>query len=152
VINIDAMPVVGLTRDMVVVGLGSSELEDILRPIADEQGRVLVEESSPEKGQFFRSDHFSFAKAGVPALYVKGGVDNIEKGRDAGLAMLEDYTKNRYHKAGDNFDPDWDLRGIVQDLNALYGVGKLLSLSEDWPNYREGNAFRAVRDASRAKR
>jgi len=151
VINIDALPVVGPTRDMVVVGLGNSELEDILRPISDKQGRVLVEESSPEKGQFFRSDHFSFAKAGVPALYVKGGVDNIEKGRDAGLAMLDDYTKNRYHKASDNFDPDWDLRGIVQDLNALYGVGKVLSLNQDWPNYREGNAFRAVRDASRAK-
>ncbi len=150
VINIDALPVVGPTRDMVVVGLGNSELEDILRPISDKQGRVLVEEASPEKGQFFRSDHFSFAKAGVPALYVKGGVDNIEKGRDAGLAMLDDYTKNRYHKASDNFDPDWDLRGIVQDLNALYGVGKVLSLNQDWPNYREGNAFRAVRDASRA--
>ena len=152
VLNIDAMPVVGPTRDMVVVALGNSELEDILRPISDKQGRVLVEESSPEKGQFFRSDHFNFAKAGVPALYVKGGVDNIEKGRDFGLAMLEDYTKNRYHKGSDNFDPNWDLRGIVQDLNALYGVGKALSLNKDWPNYREGNAFRAVRDASRAKR
>ena len=83
VINIDAMPVVGPTRDMVVVGLGNSELEDILRPISDKQGRVLVQESSPEKGQFFRSDHFNFAKAGVPALYAKGGVDNIEKGREA---------------------------------------------------------------------
>jgi Zn-dependent M28 family amino/carboxypeptidase len=150
VINIDALPVVGPTRDMVVVGLGNSELEDILRPISDKQGRVLVEEAAPEKGQFFRSDHFSFAKAGVPALYVKGGVDNIEKGRDAGLAMLDDYTKNRYHKASDNFDPNWDLRGIVQDLNALYGVGKVLSLDQEWPNYRKGNAFRAVRDASRA--
>jgi Zn-dependent M28 family amino/carboxypeptidase len=149
VINIDAMPVVGLTHDMVVVGLGNSELEDILRPITDKQGRVLVEESSPEKGQFFRSDHFSFAKAGVPALYVKGGVDNIENGREYGLKMLEDYTTNRYHKASDNFDPTWDLRGIVQDLNALYGVGKILSLDDAWPNYRKGNAFRAVRDASR---
>ena len=111
---------------------------------------MLVEESSPEKGQFFRSDHFNFAKAGVPALYVKGGVDHIEKGRESGLAMLDDYTTNRYHKASDNFDPTWDLRGIVQDLNALYGVGKVLSLNQDWPNYREGNAFRAVRDASRS--
>ena len=149
VINIDALPVVGLTHDMVVVGLGNSELEDILRPITDKQGRVLVEESSPEKGQFFRSDHFSFAKAGVPALYVKGGVDNIENGREYGLKMLEDYTTNRYHKASDNFDPTWDLRGIVQDLNALYGVGKILSLDDAWPNYRKGNAFRAIRDASR---
>ncbi len=150
VVNIDAMPVVGQTKDLVVVGLGNSELEDVLKPIADKQGRVLVPESAPEKGQFFRSDHFSFAKAGVPALYVKGGVDHIEKGREYGLAMLDDYNKNHYHSAADNFDPDWDLRGIVQDLNALYQVGKTLSLNQAWPNYREGNAFRVIRDKSRA--
>jgi Zn-dependent M28 family amino/carboxypeptidase len=144
------MPVVGMTKDLVVVGLGNSELEDVLKPIADKQGRVLVPESSPEKGQFFRSDHFSFAKAGVPALYVKGGVDNVEKGRAYGLAMLDDYTRHHYHSAADNFDPDWDLRGIVQDLNALYQVGKVLSLDDAWPNYRQGNAFRAIRDRSRA--
>jgi Zn-dependent M28 family amino/carboxypeptidase len=150
VVNIDAMPVVGLTKDLVVVGLGNSELEDVLRPIADKQGRVLVEESAPEKGQFFRSDHFSFAKAGVPALYAKGGVESVEHGRAWGLAQLDDYTANRYHKAGDAFDPAWDLRGIVQDLNALYQVGKALSLDEAWPNYRAGNAFKAIRDKSRA--
>ena len=149
-INIDAMPVIGPTRDLVVVGLGNSELEDILEPIAARQGRVLVQESAPEKGQFFRSDHFSFAKAGVPALYAKGGVDSVEHGRDWGLAQLEDYTANRYHKAADNYDPDWDLRGIVQDLEALYQVGKQLSLDEAWPNYRAGNAFKAIRDKSRA--
>jgi Zn-dependent M28 family amino/carboxypeptidase len=150
VMNIDAMPVVGLTRDLVVVGLGNSELEDVLKPIADKQGRVLVAESAPEKGQFFRSDHFSFAKAGVPALYVKGGVDHVEKGREYGIAQLEDYNKNRYHSAADNFDPNWDLRGIVQDLNAIYQVGKTLSLDRSWPNYRPGSAFRAIRDKSRA--
>jgi Zn-dependent M28 family amino/carboxypeptidase len=150
VVNIDAMPVVGLTKDLVVVGLGNNELEDVLRPIADKQGRVLVEESAPEKGQFFRSDHFSFAKAGVPALYAKGGVESVEHGRAWGLAQLDDYTANRYHKAGDAFDPAWDLRGIVQDLNALYQVGKALSLDEAWPNYRAGNAFKAIRDKSRA--
>ena len=151
VVNIDAMPVVGLTRDLVVVGLGNSELEDVLRPITDRQKRVLTEESAPEKGQFFRSDHFSFAKAGVPALYAKGGVDHIEKGREYGIAVTDDYTAKRYHKSADNFDPEWDLRGIVQDLNALYGVGNVLSTNRAWPNYREGNAFKAVRDASRAK-
>jgi Zn-dependent M28 family amino/carboxypeptidase len=152
VVNIDAMPVVGQTRDLVVVGLGNSELEDVLKPIADKQGRVLVPESAPEKGQFFRSDHFSFAKAGVPALYVKGGVEHIEKGREYGLAMLDDYNKKRYHSAADNFDPEWDLRGIVEDLTALYQVGKALSLDDAWPNYREGNAFRAIREKSRAAR
>jgi Zn-dependent M28 family amino/carboxypeptidase len=151
VMNIDALPVVGMTKDLIVVGLGNSDLEDLLKPIADKQGRVLVPESAPEKGTFFRSDHFSFAKAGVPALYIKGGVDHVDKGREYGLAQLDDYTKHRYHSAADNFDPDWDLRGIVQDLNALYQVGKKLSLDDSWPNYREGNAFRAVRDKSRAR-
>ena len=152
VMNIDALPVVGMTHDLVVVGLGNSELEDVLKPIADKQHRVLVPESSPEKGTFFRSDHFSFAKAGVPALYIQGGVDHVEKGREYGMSVLDDYNKTRYHSPRDEFDPDWDLRGIVQDLNALYQVGKTLSLNEAWPNYREGNAFRAIRDKSRAQK
>ena len=150
VINIDALPVVGPTRDLIVVGLGNSELEDVLKPIADKQQRTLVAESAPEKGQFFRSDHFSFAKAGVPALYTKGGADHVDKGRDYGLAVLDDYTAKRYHKPSDQYDPEWDLRGIVQDLNAIHEVGSVLSVGRSWPNYREGNAFRAIRDASRA--
>ena len=150
VVNIDALPVVGPTRDLIIVGLGSSELDDVLKPIADKQGRTLVPESAPEKGSFFRSDHFSFAKAGVPALYAKGGTDHLDKGRDYGLSVLDDYTAQRYHKPSDQYDPEWDLRGIVQDLNALYQVGKMLSLDRSWPNYREGNAFKAIRDKSRA--
>jgi Zn-dependent M28 family amino/carboxypeptidase len=152
VVNLDAIPVVGPTRDLIVVGLGNSELEDVLRPIAGRQGRVLVGESAPEKGLFFRSDHFSFAKAGVPALYTKGGVDHVEKGRSYGLSVIENYTAQRYHKGTDNFDPTWDLRGIVQDLEALYRVGEALSLNREWPNYRSGSAFRAVREASRASK
>ncbi|KFN49841.1 M28 family metallopeptidase [Arenimonas composti] len=149
VVNLDAMPVVGPTRDFVVVGLGNSELDDVLRPIAEAQGRVLVEEESVEKGYFFRSDHFSFAKQGVPALYAKGGVDHVERGTEYGLQQMADYTANRYHAAGDEFDPNWDLRGVVQDLQALYGVGRELAGSDAWPNYVEGNAFRAAREASR---
>ncbi|MFT3808220.1 M28 family metallopeptidase [Arenimonas sp.] len=148
-INLDAMPVVGRTKDLIVIGLGNSEMDDLLRPIAQQQGRTLVEESAPEKGLFFRSDHFSFAKAGVPALYIKGGVDHREKGRDYGLSVIDDYTAKRYHKAGDQFDSSWDLRGIVDDLDAVFEVGKKLASSRDWPNYREGNAFRAVREKSR---
>jgi Zn-dependent M28 family amino/carboxypeptidase len=149
VINLDAMPVVGPTRDLVVVGLGNSELEDVLRPIAAKQGRELVAESEPEKGQFFRSDHFSFARAGVPALYAKGGIDHLERGRAYGQAQLADYTEHRYHQASDNYDPAWDLRGVVKDLQALYGVGDALVGSREWPNYRPGTEFRAIRDASR---
>ncbi|MBY4599656.1 M28 family peptidase [bacterium BD-1] len=150
VVNLDAMSVVGPTKDFVVIGLGNSELDDVLKPIADAQGRVLVEEDGVEKGFFFRSDHFSFAKFGVPALYAKGGIDHVEKGVEYGREVQSHYTNVAYHKPADEFDPNWDLRGVVQDLQALYGVGRELAGNEAWPNYVEGNAFKAARDASRA--
>lgn len=150
VINLDAMTMVGPAKDFTVIGLGNSELDDWLAPIAAAQKRVLKQESSPEKGMFFRSDHFSFAKAGVPAIYAKGGIENLEKGSEYGQSIVDDYTVEHYHKAADNFDPNWDLRGVVQDLNALQQLGKTLANSDKWPNYREGNAFKKARDASRA--
>jgi Zn-dependent M28 family amino/carboxypeptidase len=142
VINLDAMSVIGPTKELVVIGLGNSTLDDLARDFATRQDRVLVEESSPESGFFFRSDHFNFAKSGVPALYAKGGVDHREKGREYGLEWSRDYTANRYHKVGDNYDASWDLRGTMQDLQLLYGVGRTLGSSRDWPNYVEGNSFR----------
>jgi Zn-dependent M28 family amino/carboxypeptidase len=142
VINLDAMSVIGPTKELVVIGLGNSTLDELARGLADAQDRVLVEESSPESGFFFRSDHFNFAKEGVPALYAKGGVDHREKGREYGLEWSREYTANRYHKVGDNYDPSWDLRGTVQDLQLLYGVGRTLGSNREWPNYVEGNAFR----------
>jgi Zn-dependent M28 family amino/carboxypeptidase len=148
VVNIDAIQPVGRTKDFVVIGHGSSELEDILKPIADSQGRVLTPEDAPEKGYFYRSDHFNFAKAGVPALYAKGGIDHVEKGAEFGRQVGQDYTTNRYHKPADEFDPNWDLSGIVEDVNALYGVGSNLAASEAWPHWYEGNEFRAAREAS----
>ena len=142
VINLDAMSVIGPTKELVVIGLGNSTLDDVARGLAERQGRVLVEESSPQNGYFFRSDHFNFAKEGVPALYAKGGVDHAERGRDYGLAWMADYTAVRYHKVGDNYDAAWDLRGTMQDLQLLYGVGRTLGSNREWPNYVEGNAFR----------
>ncbi|MGH8051200.1 MAG: M28 family metallopeptidase [Arenimonas sp.] len=150
VINLDAMTMVGPAKDLTVIGLGNSELDDWLAPIAATQKRVLKQESAPEKGMFFRSDHFSFAKAGVPALYAKGGIENLEKGSEYGQSVIDDYNGVHYHKGADNFDPNWDLRGVVQDLNALQQLGKTLANSDKWPNYREGNAFKKARDASRA--
>jgi Zn-dependent M28 family amino/carboxypeptidase len=152
VVNLDALPAIGPAKDFIVVGLGNNNLDEILRPIAAKQGRELVAETEPEKGTFFRSDHFNFAKAGVPALYAKGGIDLLEGGREAGQAAIDDYVAHRYHKAADNYDPAWDLRGIVKDLQALYEVGGALVNSREWPNYREGSEFRAVRDASRKGR
>jgi Zn-dependent M28 family amino/carboxypeptidase len=146
VINLDAMPVIGQAKDMTVVGFGSSELEDLLKAQADGQTRVLHAEATPEDGFYFRSDHFNFAKAGVPALYAKGGSDLVEGGTDAGRKAESDYRDNRYHKPGDQFDPAWKMDGVVQDLDALYGVGRSLAGSDQWPNWYEGNAFRAAHD------
>ncbi|MCZ8164450.1 M28 family metallopeptidase [Silanimonas sp.] len=142
VINLDAMSVIGPSKELVVIGLGNSTLDDVARPFAEAQDRVLMEESEPQNGYFFRSDHFNFAKAGVPALYAKGGVDHREKGREYGLAWMTDYTAVRYHKVGDNYDASWDLRGTMQDLKLLYDVGRTLGGNREWPNYVEGNAFR----------
>ena len=145
VINLDAMSVGGKSRDFVVTGKGNSELEDILKVYADQQGRVLTEEGNPAGGYYFRSDHFNFAKAGVPALYAKGGNDLLEGGVEAGKAASEEYAK-RYHQASDEMHEGWKLDGVVQDLQALYGVGKDLAVEDKWPNWYEGNPFKAARD------
>ena len=146
VVNLDAMSVAGRSRDMVVTGFGNSELEDILKPIAQAQNRVLKGESSPQSGFYFRSDHFNFAKAGVPALYASGGDDLLDGGTAAGNAADEDYGTHRYHQPGDEYDPNWKLDGVVEDLEALYGVGRELAGGDRWPNWYEGNPFKAARD------
>ena len=145
VINLDAMSVGGKSRDFVVTGKGNSELEDMLKVYADQQVRVLTEEGNPAGGYYFRSDHFNFAKAGVPALYAKGGNDLLEGGVEAGKAASEEYAK-RYHQASDEMHEGWKLDGVVQDLQALYGVGKDLAVEDKWPNWYEGNPFKAARD------
>jgi len=151
VINIDAMGVGGRSHDLVVVGKGNSELEDILKSVTDEQGRTLEEESTPQSGFYFRSDHFNFAKAGVPALYTESGEDLVNGGKAAGEAASKDYNTNRYHKPADQFDASWKLDGVVEDLQALYGVGRVLVDGDRWPNWYPGNAFRAARDKMMAE-
>ena len=146
VINLDAMSVGGKSRDFVVTGKGNSQLEDMLKVYADQQGRVLAEEGNPAGGYYFRSDHFNFAKAGVPALYAKGGNDLLDGGVEAGKAASEEYAK-RYHQASDEVHDGWKLDGVVQDLQALYGVGKDLAVENTWPTWYDGNPFKAARDA-----
>ncbi|MEO7259266.1 MAG: M28 family peptidase, partial [Luteimonas sp.] len=134
-------------NNLIVVGKGSSELEDILAPIAQGQQRVLVEEINPAGGFYFRSDHFNFAKAGVPALYIKSGGDLVDGGLSAGQAADKDYFDNRYHKPGDQYDAaTWKLEGVLDDLNAVYGVGRELTGSDTWPNWYKSNPFKAARD------
>lgn len=148
-INMDAMTVLGPTHDVTVVGYGSSELEEILAEAAERQGRHTEQEPSPEAGYYYRSDHFNLAKIGIPALYAKGGVDHREKGREYGMEWQADYRANRYHKTADTYDGDWDFRGVAEDLELLYTVGRDVADSESWPEWYEGNEFKSIREESR---
>jgi len=149
-INVDAMAVSGRSRDVVVVGRGASELEDLLETAVRSQGRYLTDEDSPEKGSFYRSDHFSFAKRGVPALYAESGVDLVEGGVEAGRAANSRHLKADYHQPSDEYHADWDLGGAIEDLMLYFTVGSELAAGTAWPNWRAGNEFRATRDAQRA--
>ena len=146
VVNLDALGVYGKTRDLTVVGMGSSELEDVLKPVADRLQLALHAEAHPEAGSYFRSDHFNFARAGVPAMDIGSGHDLVDGGKAAGEAAGKDYNEHRYHKPGDEYDPGWKLEGVLDDLDAAYGIGRDLGSSDKWPNWYPGNPFRAARD------
>ena len=152
VINIDSLNVHGRTKDLVVVGLGNSELDDYMLAAAAEQGRTLKPDPTPEKGGFFRSDHFSFAKQGVPAINPGGGIEFVGRPADWGLKILEDFTKNTYHKPSDEVRPDWDLSGAVEDLTLYLAVGYRLANAPKMANWKPGFEFKAKRDAQLAER
>lgn len=150
VVNLDALSPIGKARDLTVVGKGSSELEDLLKTALGQQQRRMVDESNTAAGFYFRSDHFNFAKAGVPALYIESGSDLLDGGQAAGDAASRDYNEHRYHKPGDQYDAaTWKVDGIVQDLDAVYSVGDALANGGQWPNWYAGNPFKAARDAMR---
>ncbi len=148
-INMDGMLPIGRTRDMVVIGAGASELEDILADVISAQNRVVRPDLNPQAGYFYRSDHISLAKKGVPMLYADGGFDKIDGGMAAGEAMGKTYVAVNYHKVGDEYSPDWDLSGMVEDVQALYEVGTRIANGDNWPNWYDGNEFRSLRDAQR---
>ncbi|MEK9505344.1 M28 family metallopeptidase [Gaopeijia maritima] len=148
-LNIDAILPTGPSRDLVVVGFGASELEDELEAVAGPLGKTLTADPSPEAGYFYRSDHISLAKRGVPMLYTDAGKDLVDGGTAAGAAFDESYTAERYHAVGDEYDASWDLGGMIEVLEILRTVGANLAASEAWPNWYEGNEFRGLRDAMR---
>ncbi len=148
--NMDAIHFGGPTRDVIVVGAGASELEAPLERAAARQSRVLRGESKPEQGMFYRSDHFNFAKAGVPSLYIKMGIDDREFGAAWGQAAQEQYTARDYHQQTDEYRPGVDLRGGLENIQLFYEVGAELANSRQFPNWFEDNEFRAARDRSRA--
>lgn len=151
-INMDGMMPTGPSKNMVVVGYGASELEDILTDVLSESGRTVTPDPRPEAGSFYRSDHISYAKKGVPMLYADGGDDLVEGGEAAGQAIAADYTEKRYHKPQDEYSEDWNMAGTVEDANALLEVGKRIANSEDWPSWYDGNEFKATREADLATR
>ncbi|OYY69994.1 M28 family metallopeptidase [Sphingomonas sp. 28-63-12] len=149
-VNMDSLNVIGLTRDFVVTGAGKSELEDLIVPLVAAQHRVIKPEPSPERGGYFRSDHFSFAKLGVPMLDGGSGEDLVKGGVAAGHAAAEDYVTNRYHKPQDEYDAHWDWSGAVADLTLYYQLGRQLAAGKTWPDWYKTAEFRAIRDQSRA--
>lgn len=147
-INMDVMNVYGPMKDMVVVGLGNTELEETLVKLVKAQGRYATKEHNPEAGIAYRSDHFNLSKKGVPILYAKGGNDHYQHGAEWGAAQRAEYNTCCYHKVADEWNDNWDLRGAQQDLFLFYRVGNELANSRQWPNWYQGNEFRAIRDAS----
>ncbi|MEL6113190.1 MAG: M28 family metallopeptidase [Pseudomonadota bacterium] len=148
-INIDAMLPTPPSKDLIVVGFGASEVENILEDVAAARGKYLRPDPEPEKGYFYRSDHISLAKKGVPMLYADAGIDFVEGGTDAGSAFVADYAANRYHKPADEYTDDWEMGTLIDTLSIFYEVGAALAYSDSWPNWNEGNEFRAIRDAQR---
>jgi len=147
-INMDGINPYGRMKDIVLVGKGQSELEELLAEEADKVGRYTSPEPTPSAGYYFRSDHFNFAKIGIPALYTNTGVDHYEKGIEHGKELQMEYTAKFYHKPSDEYDADrWNLEGAVEDVQLLYQVGKRLAFSDKWPNWKEGSEFKAARDA-----
>jgi Zn-dependent M28 family amino/carboxypeptidase len=146
-INMDGLNVDGPMRDITIVGYGNSALDDYLAMAAETQGRRVRPDPEPEKGFYYRSDHFEFAKRGVPALYPDAGIDHVEHGEEWTMQRRADYTANRYHKLSDEYDPGWDLRGAVDDLRLFFLAGYRLATEPAWPNWRPGTEFRATRDA-----
>jgi Zn-dependent M28 family amino/carboxypeptidase len=148
VINIDTLNVHGRTKDLTLVGFGASDLDDYARDAAGEQGRMIRPDPEPEKGFYYRSDHFNFAKQGVPALDPDEGVDFVGKPPEFSVKVRNDYTENRYHKPADVVTSDWDLSGAREDLKVFLAVGYRVAEADKFPEWKPGNEFRAIREAS----
>ena len=147
--NFDGILPIGKTRDVVVVGYGASELENILEEELNELDMYITPDPAPEKGFFYRSDHISFAKKGVPMLYADGGVDINDGGLEAGSKISNDYTQYHYHQPSDEYQDSWDLSGFKDHLEITRSMVLRLANSEEWPEWYEGNEFKAIREASK---
>ena len=154
-LTLDILQTAGPARDVIQVGEGQSDLEELMAETAAGQGRTVSPEGLPENGLFYRADHFSLARRGVPVLLIMGiagGPDLIDGGREAGNAWVKSYTDNRYHNQYDAWDPEWDLRGAAQDVELFLDMTRDLANSQVWPDLKETSEFKALRDASATAR
>jgi Zn-dependent M28 family amino/carboxypeptidase len=149
VINMDGVNVWGRTNDLTVVGMGQSTLDDLAARMASEQGRVLKPDAEPEKGFYYRSDHFEFAKVGVPSFDPDDGVDFLGRPEGWGIEAREKYTSEHYHQVSDEVRDDWDLSGMVEDCALFFRMGQELASGTDWPEWSATSEFRAKRQPRR---
>jgi Zn-dependent M28 family amino/carboxypeptidase len=147
-VNMDAFQIAGPAKDVTVIGLGKSQLDQFLETALKADGRTATPDAKPEAGYYYRSDHFAFAKLGVPMIYMEGGEDLVNGGREAGAKVAADYTENRYHGPKDEFNEAWDWSGVMADLQLYYRLGRMMAASTSWPTWNDGDEFRAIRDAS----
>jgi Zn-dependent M28 family amino/carboxypeptidase len=149
-INMDGLNRYGPTKDMIIIGEGQSELEDYLKEEVEKEGGYISFDTHPEAGYYYRSDHFNFAKAGIPALDPNNGIDVVGKGKEYGQKLEDEYTAKNYHQPSDEYDPaTWTMEGAIKDLKLLFQVGKRLSLEKTWPKWKEGSEFKAIREKER---
>jgi Zn-dependent M28 family amino/carboxypeptidase len=147
-INMDVLQPFGRMKDIILVGKGQSELDAYADEVAKKQGRVTRGEPDPSGGWYFRSDHFNFAKVGIPSMYIENGSVSLEHGEEWGEAQKKEYNDKRYHAPTDEYSADWDLSGIVEDMQLLFEVGSKLSNESTFPGWKEGSEFKAIRDKS----
>jgi Zn-dependent M28 family amino/carboxypeptidase len=147
-INMDGINPYGKMKDVSIIGVGQSEMEDLLNVELEKVGRYSAPDPTPTAGYYFRSDHFSFAKVGIPALYISTGIDHFEKGKEYGKQLEDEYVQLYYHKPSDEYDTSrWNLDGAVDDVQLLYAVGRNLANSDTWPKWKPSSEFRAIREA-----
>ena len=154
-ITLDTLQSAGPSRDVILIGQGQSDLEDLMARMALSQGRTVTPDAQPQRGLFYRADHFPFARRGVPVLLLMalgGGADLVNGGREAGDRWVSDFTAHCYHQTCDEWSPNWDLRGAAQDVSLAWRIGRELANSRAWPQWRQGSEFRAVRETSAAQR
>jgi Zn-dependent M28 family amino/carboxypeptidase len=145
-INVDAIRPIGRVNDFSVIGYGQSELEDYAKRAVEKQGRYITPDPHPEAGAFFRSDHFNFAKIGIPALYAKGAVDSDAHGAEWGQEKYSEYTSEHYHKPSDEYTDDFNAEGVKLDAQAIFDIGYTLANESTFPKWKEGSEFKAIRE------